>query len=178
MRGSQDFQPSHWGCGSHRQRAWGRGWGRGARIRAPSPLGHSSNDPVGQEQTGGREGRSPGLDPWAPSQPHTVQPHGPRRRRAALGPAAESGVPGGGGGPRPDFDRDDRDSAGQFPLPEPNDPQLPVHRPDGCLPEEEGNDGGRGRRRGHCRPPGRPSSCGALGLNGVHRRQWVAVVGS
>ena len=124
-------------------RGEGLGEGRGASVRAPlpSPAGLGSNDPVGREPKGGREGRSPGLPHWPPSQPHTVQPHGPRRRRAALGPAAESGAPGGGGR-RPDFDRD---AAEQSPLRGPYDPQLPDHRPEHperCFPEDEGNNGG------------------------------------
>ncbi|KAI5264044.1 Protein Ment [Manis pentadactyla] len=37
--------------------------------------------------------------------PHTAEPHGPHRWCAALDPAAKSGALGGGG-PRPDYDRD------------------------------------------------------------------------
>ena len=111
------------------------------RAPAPAPAGLGSNDPVGlgRELKGGRWEPQPSS--LAPSQPHTVQPHGPRRRRAALGPAAESGAPGGGGR-RPDFDRD---AAGQFPLRGPYDPQLQNHRPDHsgrCIPEDEGDNGG------------------------------------
>lgn len=131
-----DVQLSPWACPAPRgKRAWGRGVA--ARASDPAPPPRASVLTTWWVESRRRERR---CEPRPPSQPHTVQPHGPRRRRAALGPAAaESGAPGGGGGPRPDLDRD---AEGQFPLWRPSDPHLPDHRPEPYTPEGKGDDGG------------------------------------
>lgn len=129
------FSSAPWAAGPARGEHLGEG--RGTCLGAPSGSVQTTSRPGGLSERG-REGEKVGA--WA------SQSHGPRRLHAALGPAAKSGAPGGGG-PRPDVKPDrhpDRDAADQLTLwgPSPQPPEHKPHRPDLYTPEGEGKSGG------------------------------------